>query len=153
MNDTLEFLTAAAIFLVVFPGFWSLIIMLASLLGGWGALARQYPPPPLAGEEPIARWYAQHLGMRWANYSWVVTMAVYPEGLHLSVMWLFRAGHPPLFIPWEEMRLEKRFMWFQHFVRVRCERLPRVVLEIPQKAADRIEAAVGKRWADGYERP
>jgi hypothetical protein len=36
-----------------------------------------------------------------------------PEGLYLSVLFPFRLGHPPLFIPWDAVRNAKtrRVLW------------------------------------------
>jgi hypothetical protein len=49
-----------------------------------------------------------------ANYNSVLHVGVQPEGLHLSVMALFRVGHPPLLIPWDEITDVRRrtMLWY-----------------------------------------
>jgi hypothetical protein len=152
MNDTLSNLVVLASFLGGFPLFWVFIMYVASTLGGWGALAAQYTAPNLEGEVPLAQWHWQTMGMRWANYSWVATITVYEEGLHFALPLLFRLGHPPFLLPWEELRLQRKQMLFQKYVQVRGERASSIVIELPQTVADKIETAVGKRWAVAYER-
>jgi hypothetical protein len=152
MNDTLSDLAFLASFLGGFPLLWVFIMFLASTLGGWGTLAAQYTAPNIEGEEPLAQWTWQTMGMRWANYSWVVTITVYEEGLHFAMPLLFRPGHPPFLLPWEELRLQRKQMLFQKYVQVRGERAPTIVIELPQTVADKIETAAGKRWAMAYER-
>lgn len=39
-----------------------------------------------------------------ANYKGCITFHVSKSGLHMSVMKIFRVGHPPLFFPWSAVR-------------------------------------------------
>ena len=48
------------------------------------------------------------------NYRSCLTIRVAEDGLFLAVFPLFRAGHPPLFIPWSEftmLRQKKILFW------------------------------------------
>jgi hypothetical protein len=150
MNDILSDLALLASLLGGFPLFWVFLMYLASTLGGWGALAAQYTAPNLEGDVPLAQWRWQTMGMRWANYNGVATITLYEEGIHFAVPLLFRPGHPPFLLPWEEMQLRRKKMLFQKYVQVRGERAPSIVVELPQALADKIETAVGKRWAQRY---
>jgi hypothetical protein len=46
--------------------------------------------------------------MRCINYSFVLRAVLAPRGLYLSVLFLFRPFHPPLFIPWDSIRNVRR---------------------------------------------
>jgi hypothetical protein len=45
--------------------------------------------------------------MRWlANYNNVLTIGACQQGLYLASMFLFRFMHPPLLVPWSEIKCE-----------------------------------------------
>src|SRR5262249_14018419 len=44
-------------------------------------------------------WQSGYVGL--VRYGNVLNIHVAPEGLYLSVMWLFRLGHRPLLLPWD----------------------------------------------------
>lgn len=91
----------------VFVGFWMAGSWLLALLSGWRALARRYR---VAGEANLAMqntsgmFVMAWLGM--VSYENVLHVGASPGGLELRVMGLFRAGHPPLRIPWVEVRVQ-----------------------------------------------
>jgi hypothetical protein len=43
-----------------------------------------------------------------ANYGGCLTVGSDAAGLYLAVMFLFRVGHPPLFIPWDERTISRK---------------------------------------------
>lgn len=100
MSQTQLTLFVIAAFSIIFPLFWSLVVMLIAQVGGWSALARQFPDP-----RPPETW-----NRTWATGSFGVTRykstlkaAWDQQGLHLWVTAPFRPGHAPLFIPWSEI--------------------------------------------------
>jgi hypothetical protein len=46
-----------------------------------------------------------------ANYNNVLTLGVSSEGLYLATMLFFRFMHPPLLIPWSEIRVRRSKGW------------------------------------------
>ena len=49
----------------------------------------------------------QSAAMRWlTHYNNVLTVGADSEGLFLVPFFLFRVGHPPLFVPWAEITAE-----------------------------------------------
>jgi hypothetical protein len=56
----------------------------------------------VAGMPPGLRFWLTYLGLDWMQYAGlgVVRATVAAEGLGLRVLFLFRAGHPPLLLPW-----------------------------------------------------
>ena len=90
-------------FLVIFPAFWCAVVKLISVAGGWSRLATRYPAsePALDHRWPMQSGRFGGLG----NYRNVLTVGVGPEGLFLDVMALFRVGHAPLLVPWEDVEV------------------------------------------------
>jgi len=75
-------------------------LLVVSALGGWRQLAEFFP----ANDLPSGRRFLMQSGsVGWVNYSGCLTIYSSPDGLYLATMWPFRAGHPPLFIPWSEI--------------------------------------------------
>jgi hypothetical protein len=107
MEEVLPYL-----FLLVFPLMWIGISLLLSQLGGWARLAKHFPDDPDAVGTNY-RFRSGAIGM--ANYGSCLSLRVCERGLRLSVLFLFRIGHPPLFIPWEQFHSlnEKRFLLFR----------------------------------------
>jgi hypothetical protein len=97
---------------LLFVGVLSLSLLLISSLGGWRQLADTFPAngPPTG-----TRFRMQSGSVGWVNYSGCLTVYSSPDGIYLSVMWPFRLGHPPLFIPWTEIHdvTTRRMLWME----------------------------------------
>ena len=100
-------------FLVAFALFWTFVTFVVSLLG-WRSLAAEYrATAPFRG--PTRSWESGYVGF--ARYNTVLTVGADPAGLSLSVFPLFRAGSPPLFIPWEDVvQVRRERKWFATLV-------------------------------------
>jgi hypothetical protein len=116
---------------------WAGVSYLLSKFGGWSRLAEYYRfESDFAGE----RWKHQSASMRLGvNYNNVLTIGVSSTGVLLEVLFLFRVGHPPLFIPWSDIRKDgdasKPFgQWLV------ISRAPTVPLKIRNTLIERIEA-------------
>lgn len=83
--------------------FLNLVMRVAAKIGGWSALAAAYP-----GREQIDgetwRFRTVRLGAA-TRYKSSITVGADREGLHLSVIWLLNSGHPPIFVPWNEIKI------------------------------------------------
>ena len=91
----------AAILFTVFvlvPLFWCFVVWLLSRASGWGRLARRYESNRRF-EGKTSRWQSARVGF--IHYNRVLTFTQMDDGLGLTPMPLFSAGHPPLFIPWK----------------------------------------------------
>ena len=79
-------------------------------------------------------------GMRWGtNYVACLTIGANREGLFLAVFPIFRVGHPPLFIPWNDISTEDRNQrGFFPAVKVLFRKCPNVYMIFSKKLADRI---------------
>jgi hypothetical protein len=97
-------------FAVFFVLLWLVICFIVSLMSGWSSLAQQYRT-----ERPFpahTRRFQRGV-MRWtAKYNGVLTVGSDSEGIYLGVLFLFRLGHPPLFIPWRDVQIGEPTSWF-----------------------------------------
>jgi len=74
----------------------------------------------------------------WTQYSGVVRIIAAEDALHLSVLSLFRLGHPPLRIPWNEIALgTTRRLWFRYVVLTIGHR-ERIRIRIPERMARKL---------------
>jgi hypothetical protein len=74
--------------------------------------------------------------MRWrANYKHVLTIGVSPRGLYLASMFLFRFMHPPLLVPWSEIKVRRSKGWFFEYVTFRLGHELAIPLRIRKKLA------------------
>ena len=130
---------------LLFIGVWSLVSAVLAHVGGWQELAGIYRTgDPFDGR----RWGGQSARMRWGTgYRNILGFAVNPTGLRLTVFFLFRLAHPPLFIPWAEITANNKRAWFQQWVELRFARVSGVPLVISKGLAERISAEVGSVFA------
>jgi hypothetical protein len=88
---------APLLFGVLFAALWTGIGY--GLAGsGWRAFARRYPTAVVPAGAVYTAWYARF--RLFAGYRNVVRVAFLPEGIHFSVLFLFRLGHQPFLLPW-----------------------------------------------------
>lgn len=96
-------------FALYFVALWILVGYAVAWIGGWRTLAKRYRSVGVFQGE---RWRFRSGQMRWtAGYSGVLTIGANGAGLYLGVFVFFRAGHPPLFVPWKEVSIQSR-RWF-----------------------------------------
>ena len=86
-------------FYLAFPAIWIMVSLLLSHIGDWTALARRYrSEAPVEG--PTFHMCSGYVGS--VCYRSCLVLRMCETGLQLSVLFPFRLGHPPLFIPWDE---------------------------------------------------
>jgi hypothetical protein len=91
------------LFVLAFVGLWIGVGLLVAYLGGWATLAKVYRhSDEFRGE----RRRFQSARMRWGiNYGSCLTVGATPRGLYLAALFIFRIGHPPLFMPWTDISI------------------------------------------------
>jgi len=98
-------------FVLLFAALWCGVCWLLATIGGWTALAMHFR----SAERPQGRaFYMQSGRVGIVNYGSCLNIRVNEAGMYLAVFPLFRAGHPPLFIPWSEFgacQLRTKFFW------------------------------------------
>jgi hypothetical protein len=87
--------------------------------------------------------------MRWhTNYGNCLTFGADFSGFYLSILFLFRLWHPPLFLPWQEVSVRRRFkvLFFFRYVELRLGREEQIPITIGEDLAGRLRAAAGANW-------
>lgn len=111
---------------------------------GWQALAKVYRASRPALGETIRPWGASMRGG--TNYNSLLGMKVDSQGVYLFVFFLFRPGHPPLYIPWGDLSATPEKQWWFKIARITFEGCPSTYLMIPRKTAERLSQASGLQF-------
>ena len=119
-------------FIIFFTALWSFISFITSRLGGWHALAQHYQGE-MSYYNKRYTWRSGRFG--WGSYSGVLNFAVSDEDLGISVLFLYRAGHPPLKIPFEEIHGVEKTVFLPE-VHYSFDRVPHRTLKIRKGFAD-----------------
>lgn len=132
--------------ILIFPAFvalWIGVIFLIALFGGWRSLAERYANGP--GEFTGRRWHMQSGAMRGgARYNNILTVGADPRGLYLSILFLFRPGHSPLYIPWEHIEMRTRRGWMFSYVDFVFKAVPGVQLSVSPRLGEELARAAGR---------
>jgi hypothetical protein len=120
------------LFPVFFVGMWCFVCLVLSQLGGWAALGKHFR----TDRTPTGVvFYGQSAQLSYlCSYNNCLTMIVTEEGLYLKVWPMFRIGHPPLLIPWEQIGAAKphNFLWLRQ-VSFTVGQPPIATMKIPEK--------------------
>ena len=100
-------------FVIFFVLGWCTVCFVLATIGGWRRLAETYR---FEGTFEGSRWRFTSARMRWGvNYNGCLTIGANERGLYVAVLFLFRLAHPPLFIPWSDVRVtEQRGLVFKY---------------------------------------
>lgn len=115
-------------------GVFILVCYVISFLGGWFSLSQRFRKESEPyGDTRSAGPLIYEVNLRfWTRYSSAIRMTAAKDALYLSVFFLFRIGHPPLRIPWNEIRFGKtKFLWRRYVVLTlgQQERIPMRISE------------------------
>lgn len=136
--------------LLFIPLLWTAVSLFLSRISGWRALAEVYhSDSPFEGK----RWRMQNASLRWGvNYGYCINVGVNHSGIHLCPVFLFRIGHPPLFVPWSDVstKLEKE-LFVGQVVRLVFSGKTGIPFRIRKTLAHKIRTAFGTKWP-GYDR-
>lgn len=135
-------------FLIVFICLWLFISVSISYISGWWSLSQYYQ----AKTYNLKRiWRFQSVIMRMmTRYGGCINVGVTDKGLFLSVLFLFRVGHPPLLIPWEDISVERYNSFFIKGVKLRFSRVPNVPLRLREKLARNINSQIDGKWNEVF---
>lgn len=133
-------------YILIFIALWICVCKLLSVFGGWQALSRDYRANS-AFDGP--KLWLKSVGIRrWTNYNNCITLGVDKYGLYVSVLPIFRIGHPPLLIPWTDISTEaaaRRLL--PDLVRFKFAKQPDVPMVFSKRLAERIF----KMWQDSQQ--
>ena len=123
---------------------WVAISCILSMIGGWFELGRAYRAvKPFDGD----RWRFQDAYLRLlTSYGGVPTVGANSEGLYASVFPIFRVGHPPLFIPWQDITVRPGKCFWVSVYKFEFRQVPSVCLQLREKLGKKIQIAAGSSW-------
>jgi hypothetical protein len=126
---------------IFITAFWIGLVYIVSYISGWRDLAEKYP---YRGEVLTEKRHFLSLSMRFAsNYNGCVTIGGNPQGLYLSVLFIFRPGHPPLFIPWHEIEAEHKKVFNMRTLILRTMQCPNNVITVRGNSEEFLENIKG----------
>lgn len=123
---------------------WLLVAAVISYIGGWTTLAKRFRfTTPFRGE----KWSCRSGHMRWiAGYGNCLTLGCNQQGLYLAIMPLFAFRHPPLLIPWDEIKISRTRIVFFRYVRFGLGRELDIPLYVHARLADKLRRAAAMHW-------
>ena len=117
------------IFFIFFICMWVGICVLLSYWSGWRELAQYYR---YQSQRIIKKRYFQWASMRGVNYRSCLTIGSNAEGIYFSVLFLFAAGSPRLFIPWSDIKITKKKFWWLPVLELKLVKVPAVTIMVSQ---------------------
>lgn len=116
-GDQTALLLLIPVFFVLFGGglFWAIISLMA-FASGWRTLAKKFPAPLGFGEGKFYTGQSGRLSI--FNYNSVLRIGVSAQGLYLACVVPFHFSHPPILIPWSQIKTlqQKKVLAWQVFV-------------------------------------
>jgi len=89
--------------MLLFVGGWCAVCSIIAAFGGWRRLSRFYAAGVDAPRGGVRLSSLHGTVGALGQYNGVLNATVSNAGIRLEVMVLFRAGHPPLFLPWSRV--------------------------------------------------
>jgi hypothetical protein len=110
---------------------------LNSVISGWYSLSKRFHAQSEPyGDTRIAGPFFYTVYMRyWAHYSCIIRMIAAEDALYLSAHFGFRIGHPPLSIPWREIRLSRTNRFWRRYVVLTLGDQEKIPMRISERMA------------------
>jgi hypothetical protein len=119
---------------VLFALIWVGVVNLLAWIGGWSRLAQDYRSYDDFGG---ALWRFQYGWFGGVRYKGVLTFGTDAKGLYLSVLVLFRPGHPPLLVPWRDLSIASSD---SDWIVLRFRATPGVTLKLGRQLGEKLLA-------------
>ena len=103
---------------------------------GWKRLADAYPERVEASGERF-RWRSARFRAG-CNYNNCINFVSGRSGLHLSMPFVFRVGHSPIQIPWDELSAHEETWFLMSIVVLTAARCPDTPIRIHRSLAQRL---------------
>jgi hypothetical protein len=126
---------------VFFVLVWCATCWLVAWGSGWRALGGRFSRQnePCGQTRSAGGWFTRIYLRFWTKYTGAVRMVAAADGLYLSVFFLLRPGHPPLCIPWEQIRIQHTRKWLQNYVELTLGSQERIPLRFSERVARELE--------------
>jgi len=128
---------------IFFIFMWLVASYTISKISGWSRLAEKYQ----TSEKPESK-VMQAVQAQWGSFMIagnIYTIACNSEGMYLGVLFPFRFGHPPLLIPWYDIKTSKVGGLIKNRIRLKFGNAISRPFEIYERTAEKIkECSNGK---------
>ena len=113
------------------------VSFLISLQSGWFSLSRRFKrQADPYGDTKTAGPFFYTVYMRWwSKYSSVIRLAAAGDALYVSILFPLRIGHPPLRIPWDEIRFGRTKFFFRTYIMLTLGNEEKIPMRIPLRMA------------------
>jgi len=141
LQDSLNsFLTTPYGFAIFFVALWCVISYIISLTGDWFALSRRFTrqSEPYGETRSAGPFFYGVYTRFWTHYGSVIRMIAAEDALYLSVLILFRVGHPPLSIPWKEIQISRTRWFFRRYVVLTLGQQEQIPFRISERMARKL---------------
>lgn len=103
---------------ILFAILWCASCYLISFSSGWFALSRRFKKRSEPyGEIHNAGPFFYTVYMRfWCHFTCLISLTAASDALYASILFPFRIGHPPLRIPWDEIRFGRTQYFFRNYI-------------------------------------
>lgn len=133
----------------LFDSSWLYIIIgfvvvsyLSSLFDSWRQLAQSYT----ANTQFVgARLNFQTAIINTGKQSGTINIGINSSRLHLSVIFLLRPGHPPLFISWSEISVSRCQKMSPYIIELQTAKHPTIPIRITESLFEEIKALSGQQ--------
>jgi hypothetical protein len=141
----MEFLIVITAFCIGFPLLWSGTVFLISRLGGWATLAGHYAysGTSKAPQRKNTSMALIRLKLIPCNYGFIIHLHVDNDALYISVMKVFRIGHPTLRIPFRDISISHRKAGFLAMGQLNLSKASNISISMLTKDIDWIESVYG----------
>jgi hypothetical protein len=139
-NTSNSFLNSPYGFAIYFVTLWCFVSYLISFLSGWFTLSMHFKKDSEPyGETKTAGpfFYAVYFRLM-THYSSVVRIIAAEDAFYLSVLILFRIGHPPLRIPWDEIQFSRKKLFWRKYVVLTLGREEKIPMRISERMARKL---------------
>ena len=127
---------------------WFAVIGLLSWSGGWSRLARVYRDE-MSELTDGHTWRMQSVSLRgWCGYNNCVSIEATAKGLKIAPWFIMRPGHPPLFLPFDEMTSSSRTMLGVGLEQVRMKQEPAIRIDFRRTLVDSVRQELGDVWPE-----
>jgi hypothetical protein len=135
----------AAVMLAGVAAFRWLLLTVIAAISGWKILARHFPAQQeFSGSE--LKWQSARLRY-FVGYNNCVKVGADQTGLFIRMMWGVRVAHPPLMVPWNEVRIGQTTRSMQiSLVTLTLGRSEQIPFTIRQSLAVKLHATAGMAW-------
>lgn len=121
--------------------FWISVPWLTGSLTGWKRLAKSHS---FEGNLPLSNKWT-HCSVPNLTLRNFLTVALDENGMYFEMPFWFRVGNPPLFFPWDQIRVEERMLLFQNTIRVGF-RDSEISFHFYPEQAGKFKNAAGALW-------